>query len=108
MTLEETTELRKIRRERGWAWFWVLSCVPAVWLVERAIHSNAATIAIMLIWATGFVRNVARVIFSRCPRCRGLFFSTHGSPTMWNFFASKCMRCDLPLKAARVMYPSLE
>jgi len=106
--LEETVELRKIRRERLWAWFWVFSCVPALWIARRTTHSSAAEIAIVIIWAIGFVRNVAHVIFSRCPRCGGLFFSTHGSPTMWNFFARKCMQCDLPLRAARVIYPSLE
>ena len=108
MTAEETAGLRKIRRERGWIWFWALSYIPAVWIVKHTIHSNAADIPIILIWAIGFVRSVARVMFSRCPRCNGLFFSTHGSPTIWNFFANKCMQCGLPLKIERVIYPSLE
>jgi len=27
---------------------------------------------------------------------------------MWNLLASKCMQCGLPLKAERIIYPSLE
>jgi hypothetical protein len=108
MTTEEIAGLRRIRRERRWTWFWVLSYVPAVWTVKHAIHSNVADIPIILIWAIGFVRSVAKVIFSKCPRCGGLFFSTHGSPTIWNLLAGKCMQCGLPLKPEHIIYPSLE
>ena len=107
-TAEETAGLRNIRRERGWIWFWVISYIPVAWIVKHTIHSNVADIPIILIWAVGFVRSVAKVIFSNCPRCGGLFFSPHGSPTLWNFFANKCMQCGLPLKPERVIYPSLE
>jgi hypothetical protein len=108
MTAEETEGLREIRHRRGWIWFWVLSYVPAVWIVRHAIHSNLVDAIVILVWAVGFVRSVARGIFSRCPRCGGLFFSTHGSPTMWNLFAGKCIQCGLPLKPERIIYPSLE
>jgi len=108
MTSEEIAGLRKIRRERGWIWFWVLSYIPVVWIVKHTIHSNVADVPIILVWAVGFVYSIARGMFSRCPRCGALFFSTHGSPTLWNLLASKCMQCGLPLKADRVIYPSLE
>jgi hypothetical protein len=107
-TAQEATGLRKIQRERRWIWFWVLTYIPMVLIVRRAIHSNVADSPIILIWAMAFVASVARVIFSRCPRCGGLFFSPHGTPTLWNFFATKCMQCGVPLKAERVIYPSLE
>jgi hypothetical protein len=105
---QEATGLRKIQRERRWIWFWLLTYVPVALIVRRAIHSNVADSPIILIWAMAFVASVARVIFSRCPRCGGLFFSPHGTPTLWNFFANKCMQCGVPLKAERVIYPSLE
>jgi hypothetical protein len=108
MISEETAGLRDIRRKRGSIWFWMLSYVPAVWIVRHAIHSNAADVLVILVWAIGFVRSIAHGMFSRCPRCGGLFFSTHGSPTMWNLLAGKCMQCGLPLKPERVIYPSLE
>jgi hypothetical protein len=108
MTTEEIAGLAEIRRKRGWIWFWVLSYVPAVWSVRHTIHSNTTDIAVILIWAVGFIRSIARGMFCRCPRCGGLFFSTHGSPTMWNLLARKCMQCGLPLKAERIIYPSLE
>lgn len=105
---QEASGLRKIQRERRWIWFWVVSYVPVVLIVRRAMHSSAADSPIILIWAMAFVASVARVIFSRCPHCGGLFFSPHGSPTLWNFFAGKCMQCGVPLKPERVIYPSLE
>jgi hypothetical protein len=108
MTTDEIAGLRQIRRRRGWVCFWVLSYIPVVWIVKHTIHSNVADVPIVLICAIGFVSSVARVIFSNCPRCGALFFSTHGSPTMWNFLARKCMQCGLPLKAERIIYPSLE
>jgi len=107
-TTPEAAGLRKIQRERRWIWFWLISYVPVVLIVRRAIHSSVADSPIILVWAMAFVASVARVIFSRCPRCGGLFFSPHGSPTLWNFFASKCMQCGVPLKPERVIYPSLE
>ncbi len=108
MTSQEAAELGKIRRERRWIWFWVLSYLPIVWIVGRALHSHEADGPISLIWAIAFVANISRVIFSRCPRCGGLFFSPHGSPTLWNLFAGKCMQCGLLLKPERIIYPSLE
>jgi hypothetical protein len=108
MTTEETAGLREIRRKRTWIWFWVLSYVPAVWTVRHVFHSSVADTVVIAIWAAGFVRSIARGMFCRCPRCAALFFSTHGSPTIWNLFAGKCMQCGLPLKPERVIYPSLE
>jgi hypothetical protein len=108
MRAGEVTGLREIRRRRRWIWFWVVSCVPAVWIVRRPFHAlNAGTVTLLL-WAIGFVVSIALGMFSRCPRCGGLFFSTHGSPTIWNLFGRKCMQCGLPLKPERIIYPSLE
>jgi hypothetical protein len=89
-------------------WFWILSAAPAAWVVGHAFHSHFAGDVVLLICAIGFVISVARGMFSRCPRCQGLFFSTHRSPTIWNLFAGKCMQCGLPLKPERIIYPSLE
>jgi hypothetical protein len=108
MTTEENKGLAEIRRKRAWIWFWLISYVPAVSIVRHTFHSNAADIAVILIWAVTFIRSIARGMFCRCPRCGALFFSTHGSPTMWNLLASKCMQCGLPLKPDRIIYPSLE
>jgi len=108
MTSEETAGLREIRYKRGWIWCWVLSCIPAVWVVGHVFHSNLAGTVVILIWAIGFIISVARGMFSRCPRCGGLFFSPHGSPTIWHLLARKCMQCELPIKPVRIIYPSLE
>lgn len=108
MTRDETTGLRDIRHKRGLIWFWVLTYIPAVWLVRHTIHSNVVDALVVLIWAVGFIRSIAQGMFCRCPRCGGLYFSTHGSPTIWNLLASKCMQCGLPLKPERIIYPSLE
>ena len=108
MTKEETEGLGQIRRKQRWIWFWVLSYVPAVWIVRHALHSTAADVVVILGWAVGFIRSVAHGMFCRCPRCNGLFFSTHGSPTIWNLLANRCMQCGLPLKTPPVIYPSLE
>ena len=107
-TAQETTGLRKIQRERRWIWFWVLSYVPAVWIVRHAIHSNIADTIVILIWAIGFVRSIARGMFSRCPRCNGYFHSARGTPSFFNLLARKCMQCGLPLRADRVIYQSLQ
>jgi len=108
MTSTEAAGLRKLRRGRGWIWFWAVSSVPAVWIAGRAFHSHFAGAVALIIWAIGFVISVARGMFNRCPRCGGLFFSTHGAQTMWNLLAGKCMQCGLPLKPERIIYPSLE
>ena len=110
-TTEEIAGLREIRRKRGWIWFWVLSYVPAVWIVRHAIRSSTADTIVILVWAIGFIRSIiARgMFFARCSRCGELFFSTHGSPTMiWNLMAGKWLYVTLPLKAERIIYPSLE
>ena len=108
MTREEIEGLGQIRRKRRWIWFWVLSYVPAVWIVRHLLHSTIADVAVVLTWAVGFIRSIAQGMFCRCPRCNGLFFSAHGSPTIWNLLANRCMQCGLPLKTSRVIYPSLE
>jgi hypothetical protein len=108
MTLKETAGLRKIRRERFWILFWVLSYIPVVWIVRGVIRLHEAAGPLAFIWVAALVGNIARLIYSRCPRCGGLFFSADKSPTIKNFYASKCMQCGLPLKPGRVMYPSLE
>jgi hypothetical protein len=108
MTNQETAGLREIRRKRVRIWFWVISYVPVVWIVRHTIHSNVADAIVIAVWAIAFLRSIAHGMFCRCPRCGGLFFSTHGSPTIWNLLARKCMQCGLPLKPEHVIYPSLE
>ncbi len=108
MTVAETVGLRKIRRERIWILIWVLSYVPVVCVVKYALHLHDAAGPVAFIWAAAFIGNLARVIYSRCPRCAGLFFSSDESARVRNLFTNKCMHCGLPLKPERVMYPSLE
>lgn len=108
MTTEESAGLGQIRAKRRWIWFWVGSAVPAIWMVRHLLHSPVADGAVILIWTVGFIHSIARGMFCRCPRCGGLFFSTHGSPTIWNLLADRCMQCGLPLRPPRVIYPSLE
>ena len=108
MTLRETVGLRKIRRERIWIWFWVLSYLPVVLIVRGATHSHQADGPVTFIWIAAFLGTLSRVIFSRCPHCGGRFFSTDKSPRLRHLFTGKCMQCGQPLKAERVMYPSLE
>jgi hypothetical protein len=108
MLPEEREGLRAIRRYRFWGWFFLLTYVPVLWLVKRITHTDVADVPIVLVWVTGFVIAVSRTAFTRCPRCGEFFHSTHGSPTFWNLLTSKCMQCGLPLRADRVIYPSLE
>jgi hypothetical protein len=108
MTTEDNEGLQKIRRVRRSVWIWVLSYVPVMWIVKRTTHSDLAAAPFVLVWAVAIVRGISRAMFIRCPRCKELFHSTHGSPTVWNLFTGKCMQCGLPLKVERVIYPSLE
>jgi hypothetical protein len=108
MTLKETAGLRKIRRERIWILIWILTYVPVVCIVKYGLHLHDAAGPVAFIWVAALVGNFARVIYSRCPRCAGLFFSADESASVRNLFTSKCMHCGLSLKPERVMYPSLE
>ena len=108
MTTQDAKGLITIRQERRWTWFWIFSYVPIIWIVKRTTHSDLAAAPFVLIWTVAIVRCISRVMFIRCPRCNGLFHSTHGSPTIWNLFTSKCMQCGVPLKPERVIYPSME
>lgn len=108
MTADETSGLEKIRRKRRYIWFWMFSFLPVLWIAGNTIHRSGTGISISVIWAIGCLGSVARVIFSRCPRCANLFFSTNESPAVRNLFARKCLRCGLVLKPERVIYPSLE
>jgi len=108
MTSEEVAGLSKIRRKRLWIWFWMISFLPALWIAKSAIPLRGAGLSINIIWAIGYFGSMAREVLSSCPRCGGLFFSTDKSPSIRNVFANKCMQCGLPLKAERVIYPSLE
>jgi DNA-directed RNA polymerase subunit RPC12/RpoP len=108
MTLRETVGLRKIRRERFAIWFWVLSYLPVVLIVRGVTHSHQIDGPITFIWIVALLATLSRVIFSRCPHCGGRFFSTDKSARVRYLFTGKCMQCGQPLKAERVMYPSLE
>lgn len=108
MTEQERDGLLKIRRWRFWLWFFVLSYVPVIWIVRREISSELALAPFVLAWTVGVVRNAARTAFSNCPRCGNLFHSATGTPSFFNLLARKCMQCGLPLKAGRVIYPSME
>jgi hypothetical protein len=108
MTLEETVGLRKIRLKRLRVWLWMASFLPVLWIAGSTIHWGGAAIAIYLGWVIGYFGSVACLIRSHCPRCGKLFLSAGESPTVKNLLANKCMHCGLPLKAERVMYPSLE
>ena len=108
MTAQESDGLSAIRRTRRWVWIWILSYVPVIWVVKRTTHSDLAATPFVLVWTVAIVRCLARVMFAECPRCKGLFHSTHGSPTIWNLLTGKCMQCGLPLKVEKVIYPSLE
>ena len=108
MLPEEQEGLRKIRRRRAWFWFFLLSYVPVVWIVIHLTRNELALVPFVLIWVVGIVVALSRSAFSQCPRCGNLFHSTTTTPTVYNIVARKCLRCGLPLKAGRVIYPNLE
>ena len=108
MTAGESDGLRAIQRRRRWVWIWILSYVPVMWVVTRTTHSDLAAAPFVLIWTVAIVRCVTRVMFVKCPRCNGLFHSTHSSPTIWNLLTRKCLQCGLPLHVEQLIYPSLE
>jgi hypothetical protein len=108
MTEEERDGLRKIRRWRFRLWFFVLSYVPVVWIVRRAIASELALASIVLAWTVAVVRYAGRTANSKCPRCGNLFHSTPGASSWFNLLTRKCIQCGLSLKTDRVIYPSME
>lgn len=108
MTSEEREALQRIRRWRLWAWIFLLSYVPMVWIVKRTTNSDLAMAPFILVWVVCFVRCISRLAFSICPRCGGFFHSVSGTPSFFNLLAHQCMQCGLPLKADRVIYPSME
>jgi hypothetical protein len=108
MVSDERAVLGNIRRWRSWLWFFVLTYIPVIMVVKRATHSELALVPFVIMWVVGVVRYGARAAFSRCPRCGDFFHSTGASPSFFNLLAKKCMHCGLPLKAARVIYPTME
>jgi hypothetical protein len=108
MTEEERDGLRKIRRWRFRLWFFVLSYVPVIWIVRRAVASELALAPIVLAWTVAVVRYARRTASSKCPRCGNRFHSATGASSFFNLLARKCMQCGLSLKTGRVIYPSME
>jgi len=108
MTTEERDGLRRIRRLRTRLWFFVLSYAPVIWIVKRTTASELALVPFVLIWAAAVVHYAARAAFSNCPRCGNFFHSAGTTPSFFNLLARKCMQCGLPLRAGRVIYPSME
>lgn len=108
MLSEERDGLRKIRRLRFWTWFFIVSYVPGVWLIRQFTHDRLALAPFVLVWMIGVVACASRAAFSRCPRCKNYYHSTHGAASFRNLLARKCGDCGLPLRSDRVIYPSLE
>jgi hypothetical protein len=108
MISEERDGLRRIRRFRLWLWFFLLTYVPAIWMLRTTIHSDIVVAVFLLIWVVGSVEFTARTAFSRCPRCGHYFHSPDTTPSFWNLVTRKCMQCGLSLRADRVIYPSME
>jgi hypothetical protein len=109
MTSEERDGLRRIRRFRFWLWVFLLSYVPAIWIVAATTHSYLAVVPLMLALLIAVVRCAVRTAFSHCPRCGGYFHSAAGpGPSFASLLTRKCTQCGLPLRADQVIYPSME
>jgi hypothetical protein len=91
-------DLRMIRRRRvGLGFVFFLALPLALFLHEQEAWSPAHRNLLLLAWVAVYALAMLRLAWSRCPRCRGLFFV--GGPPFFavNPLRSRCGHCEVPL-----------
>ena len=86
--------LMEIRRRRRAVWMLFLLFVPAILLFNVFGKTGAAVGSALYIAVTCVVG--WRLLYSRCPRCRGYFHKTRFG---YNMITRECLQCHLDLRS---------
>lgn len=109
MRTEERDGLRRIRRAHLWFWIILSLEAPILWIAVRHTDQHRMIAPLTTVWAITVVVLALRVALMRCPRC-GERFHSKGAMPSWRPLTTppQCVHCGLPLRVARVIYPSME
>ena len=105
---EEREGLRKIRRARSWLLTLLAVYIPLLLIATRLARPRLTITALSIIWTIALGRSATRIAFSHCPRCGQYFHSPGDAPSFRSLLIRSCMHCGLPIRAAQVIYPSME
>jgi hypothetical protein len=66
--------LQAIRARRLWVALWFVGFIPVAWVSVRVVTlSDRESLLLFVGWCGIWIALVARMMSSRCPRCRKLF-----------------------------------
>ncbi|HLW69180.1 MAG TPA: hypothetical protein VKS22_01020 [Candidatus Binataceae bacterium] len=82
--------------------------LPLLLIATRLARPLWIIVALSIVWAIAMLRCATRIAFSHCPRCGKYFHSSSDAPSFRSLLVRSCMHCGLPLRAERVIYPSME
>lgn len=106
MAAKDYLELRKIRRMRIALLPLAAALAGILWMAVRSPQAVYFLILCAMAPIFGLVYLLAHLARTPCPRCDRPMLSAPEQGL--NLLSDKCIHCGLPLRAAKVIYPSME